>query len=304
MAPDADSPIAYIERTRTYYAALGYERAYEWARFETVPFERLRLPLEQARITLVTTAAPFRAHLGPQGPGAPYNARAKFFDVYSASTAVDHDVRIAHLAIDRRHTSMQDSGTWFPLPAMRRLHTEHRLLLAQRFHGMPTNRSQRHTIDHDAAQLLARCREDGVDAALLVANCPVCHQSLALAARHLEANGISTVVLGCARDIVEMVGVARFLFSDFPLGNAAGRPLDLPSQSITLELALDLLVKAPGPRSTVQSPLIWSRDASWKRDYGDISGLCAEDIAALRAQHEEARRTGKSLRTTAEPHSG
>ena len=47
--------------------------------------------------------------------------------------------------------------------------------------------------------------------------------------------------MGCAKDIVEHVGVPRFLFSDFPLGNAAGRPKDKASQKATLELALKLL---------------------------------------------------------------
>ena len=66
----------------------------------------------------------------------------------------------------------------------------------------------------------------GVDAAVLVPNCPVCHQTISLVARHLEANGISTVVMGCAKDIVEHAAVPRFLFSDFPLGNSAGKPHD------------------------------------------------------------------------------
>ena len=71
---------------------------------------------------------------------------------------------------------------------------------------------------------------------------------MSLVARHLEANGIPTVVMGCAKDIVERVGVPRFLFSDFPLGNAAGRPGDVASQQLTLDLALALLERAPGLR--------------------------------------------------------
>ena len=74
----------------------------------------------------------------------------------------------------------------------------------------------------------------------------------------LEQNGIATVVMGCAKDIVEYVGVPRFLFSDFPLGNAAGRPRDPHRRTFTLDLALDLLESAPAPRTTVQSPLHWS----------------------------------------------
>ena len=66
----------------------------------------------------------------------------------------------------------------------------------------------------------------------------MCHQTVSLAARHLEDNGIPTVIMGCAKDIVEHAGVPRFVFSDFPLGNSAGRPFDVESQRQTLELAL------------------------------------------------------------------
>ena len=98
--------------------------------------------------------------------------------------------------------------------------------MAPRFHGTPTNRSQRVTLEQDCPELVARCKADEVDAVILVPNCPVCHQTVSLAARMLEENGIATVVMGCAKDIVEHVGAPRFLFSDFPLGNAAGRPHD------------------------------------------------------------------------------
>ncbi|MFX8743372.1 hypothetical protein ABTM45_19450, partial [Acinetobacter baumannii] len=84
-----------------------------------------------------------------------------------------------------------------------------------------------------APEILKRCRDDKVDAAVLVPNCPVCHQTVSLVARHLEANGIPTVVMGCAKDIVEHAAVPRFLFSDFPLGNSAGKPHDEASQAVT-----------------------------------------------------------------------
>ena len=112
---------------------------------------------------------------------------------------------------------------------------------------------------------------------------------MSLAARHLEAHGIANVVLGCAKDIVELVGVPRFLFSDFPLGNAAGRPHDLASQDATLELALKVLESAPGPRTTVQSPQRWSDDPSWKLDYSNIARLSPEEVARRRAEFEAQR---------------
>ena len=37
----SEPPIAYIDRTRAYYLALGYDNPYRWARFEDVPFTRL-----------------------------------------------------------------------------------------------------------------------------------------------------------------------------------------------------------------------------------------------------------------------
>lgn len=288
--PLLDEPIRYMERTREWYLALGYGNPYRWAHHEGVPFTSLAKPLAECTVALVTTAAPYQPDKGPQGPGAPYNAAAKFFAVYSGDAGLDHDVRIAHVAIDRKHTSMEDAGTWFPLPLLREAAACGRIgRVAARFHGMPTNRSQRRTVDVDCPELLARCREDGVDAAVLVPNCPVCHQSLGLAARHLEAHGIATVVMACAKDIVEHCGVPRMLFSDFPLGNACGRPHDRASQSLTLELALRVLESAPAARTTVQSPLRWSASSEWKRDYMNAALLTPTDLARLRAEWDAAK---------------
>jgi D-proline reductase (dithiol) PrdB len=124
----------------------------------------------------------------------------------------------------------------------------------------------------------------------------VCHQTVSLAARHLEAHGIPTVILGCAKDIVEYVGVPRFLFSDFPLGNPAGRPRDPDSQAFTLDLALRLLDSAPAPRATVQSPLRWSEDPAWKLDYSNIARLSPEEIARRRAEFDRQKEIAKTVR--------
>lgn len=83
----------------------------------------------------------------------------------------------------------------------------------------------------------------------------------------LEEAGIPTVVIGCARDIVEHVGVPRLVFSDFPLGNPTGRPHDPDSQRAIIEIAWGLLESARYPRTTVQTPLLWNEDRSWKDRY-------------------------------------
>ncbi|UOD49713.1 reductase [Orrella daihaiensis] len=287
---EQDVPIGYMERTRAWYLALGYNNPYRWAHYREVPFVKLAKPLHESVVGLITTASPFDPEKGPQGPGAPYNARAKFYEVYSGDTALSHDVRIAHVAIDRQHTTMTDSGSWFPLPLLREFAAEGVIgRLASRFHGAPTNRSQRHTLSVDCPELLRRCQADGLDAVVLVANCPVCHQTLSLVARYLEANGIATVLMGCAKDIVEHCGVPRFLFSDFPLGNAAGKPHDLVSQRETLRLALDLLASAPAARTTVQSPQRWSDSADWKLDYSNPERVSPQELARLRAEADQAK---------------
>ena len=297
FAPDYDAPIPYMHRTREYYAAIGYTTPYRWAHHVAAPFTPLRKPLAQARVTIVTTAAPYDPAKGDQGPGAAYNGGAKFYKVYDGDTGKPHVLRISHIGYDRKHTTATDSGTWFPLPQLLKARASGRIgEVAPRFFGAPTNRSHRVTIDVDAPDILARCLEDRVDVAVLVPNCPVCHQTSALVARHLEANGISTVVMGCAKDIVEHAAVPRFLFSDFPLGNSAGKPQDTGSQALTLELALRLLETASGARTTMQSPLRWSEDASWKLDYNNIAQMSPEELARRRAEFDKQKEIARGNR--------
>jgi D-proline reductase (dithiol) PrdB len=105
---------------------------------------------------------------------------------------------------------------------------------------------------------------------------------VSLIANYLEANGIPTVVMGCAKDIVEYCGVPRFLFCDFPLGCPTGRPNDEDSQRKTLELALCLLQSAPAPRTTVQSPERWSDNPDWKLDFFNVPRMTEVEFARVR----------------------
>ena len=121
---------------------------------------------------------------------------------------------------------------------------------------------------------------------------------MSLVSRHLEENGIPTVVVGSARDIVEECGVARFLFSDFPLGNPCGRPGDRAMQRSITGLALDLLERAWMPRTTLQAPFVWSEDASWKQRYARVEPDGAEELRRMgekrRARQQDARETGST----------
>ena len=291
-----DPPLPYMERTRVWYETLGYGNPYRYAHHDEVPFTPLSKPLAQSRVALLTTAAPYHPDKGPQDARAPYNAAAKFYQVYSGDTACDHDVRVSHVMVDRRHLS-DDLNTWFPLPALRRAVSRGEIgSLTPRFHGVPTNRSQRHTLEVDAPEVLRRCQADGAEVAILVPNCPVCHQTMSLVARHLEANGIPTVILGAAVDIVEHCGVPRLLFSDVPLGNAAGLPYDVPSQDETIRAALSLLREATQARTTVRNSVRWPGDPDWKRHYLSVEGLSADDIARLRSENDLIKATAQQVR--------
>ncbi|MDG9697997.1 hypothetical protein QC281_49000, partial [Streptomyces sp. DH17] len=116
FAPDYDAPVPYMQRTRDYYAAIGYTTAYRWAHYTEAPFQPLKKPLSQSRVTIITTAAPFDPAKGDQGPGAAYNGSAKYYQVYDGDTSQQHDLRISHIGYDRKHTTATDNGSWFPLP--------------------------------------------------------------------------------------------------------------------------------------------------------------------------------------------
>jgi len=289
------SPLQYIPRTREWYQGLGYGAPYQWAQFEDVPFTVPGKPLSESVVGLVTTAALYQENSGDQGPGASYNAQAKFYSVYSHPIDPDPDVRISHIAYDRKHTSAKDKNTWFPLTALKKLEKERVIdQVAKHFFGLPTNRSQRHTLEHDCPTLHQQLSD--IDLAILIANCPVCHQSVSLAARYLEEQRIPTVIMGCAKDIVENVGVPRFLFCDFPLGNAAGKPFDLESQNRTISMAVNLFESANSPRYTVQSAIEWHPSHDWKNDYSNIALLSDEEIARRRSEFDRQKTVAKQRR--------
>ena len=68
-----------------------------------------------------------------------------------------------------------------------------------------------------------------------------------------------------ARDIVEHCGVARLVFTDFPLGSPCGEPGNPAMQREIVAMALDLLESATEARTTVEAPFKWSEGEAWKK---------------------------------------
>lgn len=121
---------------------------------------------------------------------------------------------------------------------------------------------------------------------------------MSLVARYLEEHGLPTVVIATARDIVETCGVARMVFTDFPLGNPCGEPHDTAMQRQIVNAALGLLESAEAPRTTVQSPFVWSRGERWKElifteEQPFLEGEAYDNWMAAKANYKKLKDQGK-----------
>ncbi len=155
--------VSYIDRTREFYAAQGYEKPYRWARFDDVPFARLTRPLSDCRVALVTTASEWR----DQQPEAGVLRGTK--QVWSGATALPPERLFTDdLSWDKQATHTDDVESFLPIRPLDAFAAGGRIgSVAKHFHGVPTEYSQRRTLEEDAPEILRRFREDAVDAVLL-----------------------------------------------------------------------------------------------------------------------------------------
>jgi len=124
---------------------------------------------------------------------------------------------------------------------------------------------------------------------------------VSLVARHLEAHGLPTVIVGSARDVVEYCGVPRFLFTDFPLGNPCGHPGRKDMQREVVGAALGLLETATGPRTTVVSRFAWKEDPGWRERYGRVDPAERDRLIAIGEERRRKKAEEKLARSRASP---
>ncbi|MDP6375920.1 MAG: hypothetical protein QF921_05890 [Pseudomonadales bacterium] len=150
--------VPYMERSRLYYEAQGFEKPYVWATHEEVPLAPLARALADCTLTVITTAS-----LCERLPLKPRS-------VTSGETANMPERLYANdLSWDKEATHLEDLNSYFPIDHLNALADSGRIgALARRFHCAPTEYSQRKTNEADAPDILARCQEDGVDIALLI----------------------------------------------------------------------------------------------------------------------------------------
>ena len=144
-----DQPVPYMERTRLYYRALGYESDYVWATFADVPFARLQKPLAEAKIALLTTASPpDRGNVDSSGVR----------HVWSGLVADPPERPFTdNVAWDKESTHTRDRGSYLPIEVATELAGEGVFAgLAAHFHGIPTEYSHRKTL----TSMRRRCCRD------------------------------------------------------------------------------------------------------------------------------------------------
>ena len=159
--------VSYIDRTRDFYAAQGYTKAYAWPRHDDVPFTPLPRPLSECRVGLVTTAGK------PQSEGKtdPFGLMLAVRDLYAeSSNPPPARLFTADLGWDKEATNTDDIDSFMPVNRLSEYAAEGRIgSVSPRFYGVPTDYSQRRTSKDYAPRILEWCREDGVNALLLSA---------------------------------------------------------------------------------------------------------------------------------------
>lgn len=159
--------VRYIDRTRAYYLAQGYQEVYKWAHFEDVPFARLGKPLAECTVALVSTSDVAVREDGTEVQD--HDPDAMVGNVYSIPSDTPEDrlySRSEHY--DRHATHLDDVNAYFPITRLHELAKQGMIKgVATRSHGVYTAYSHRKTLTLDAPEVLKRCREDGVDAVIL-----------------------------------------------------------------------------------------------------------------------------------------
>lgn len=263
-----------MDLTRRRYEALGYE-PYRWASSDTPPpFVRLARPLKGARVALICSAGVYMA-----GQVAYHYKDDSSLREIPADVPVDK-VRFSHVTEHLLGDARRDPGSLFPIAALREAAADGLIagVVDPIWSCMGGIYSQRRVREDLQPALFAALSDRQIDAALLVALCPVCHQTMATLARAIEGQGIPTVMLASAFDIVEAVNPPRALFLDYPLGHTAGRPGDKAEQKAILRRALSALESMPGP-GIQRLEYRWAETDDWKRRLVDAP---AEDKRAPR----------------------
>ena len=139
-------PVGYMERTRKYYQAQGFDKPYDWATFEEVPFAALKKPLSKSRVGLITTAALYDREASDP----------RFVDSFSTS-APPKRLYANDLSWDKNATHLTDPESYLPLHGLSEPINPGLIeVLTPQFTCAPTENGIRRPMPHTPPNLFAR----------------------------------------------------------------------------------------------------------------------------------------------------
>jgi D-proline reductase (dithiol) PrdB len=229
---------------------------FRYARYDDIPWTPCPKGAHTACVTLVTTAG---VHLRRDRPFAGIDD-ASYREI--PGTALASDLTVSHPFFDAPELE-QDIDAIFPLTRLRELQSQ----------GVVGRVAPRHfsfmgvvphwdRLEVQAQEVAAHLRRDGVDAAILTPGSPICHHSLAIIQRVLEAASLTTISLTVEPDLMKRVKVPRAMSVDFPPGCPVGEPTDRDKQLKVVREALEYLTTMKQPGTVWKSPFKWTRSCS------------------------------------------
>jgi D-proline reductase (dithiol) PrdB len=224
-----------------------------------VPWTPLTKPLRDCRATLVTTGGVHLAH------DTPFDMMHRYGDPTFREIPADialTDVRITHDYYDHRDAD-RDVNIVFPLDRFRELVQGRAIKGLTWTHfsfmghvaGPLVGTLEARTIP----RLLARLRDERPDFVFLTPARGLCHQSVGLIQRAIEANGVPTVSVSLLHDVTEKLRPPRAVCLRWPFGHPLGEPFARAQQLTVIHDALALLYTAV-PGVLVTLPYRWRRE--------------------------------------------
>ena len=249
-------PVKYVDRLNEKYRLLGFP-TYEWTIHRDAPISPLQKPLNECCVSIPTTSGASRK----QDPGFDPDARNVLrLDAIPANTPSD-GFNINHNYYDHRSV-VEDINCQFPIERLRELAADGTIGQSAPRHcnGFMGRIYKRSAIIAKAEEFAVSLRQDKVDLLILVPACPLDHQTAGLAARTVEEARIATVTVSTGCDLSVQVLAPRTAFTNFPMGNAFGRPGDIDQQRRILLDALSLASQSSTAGEVIYLRYDWGKE--------------------------------------------
>jgi D-proline reductase (dithiol) PrdB len=237
---------------------------YPWVENRRAPFQPLRRALPMLNLALISSAG---AYIDGTEP----------FDL----TLADGDMTFREIPVQVEAADLRWAGRGYdPAAVTRDMNAQLPLARLFEFEGNgiigqlnPVFWSLNGFIPHAARfvrntvpELVERVKRYEVQAALLIPASRLCHQTMALAARALEASGVPTLTLLVDREVAERVRPPRGGYYEGKLGSVAGEPLWPEHQRRVLDEALRWLEPLDQP---VIRKLVVALESSVEQERGE-----------------------------------